>query len=166
MVAAVLAAVLVAACAPVDPEFGVRLDEGEAAALMEHRVELDYHYRMFGGHDLVPVSVQRPPEERCSVLWRDYFGDEPSYATCFEGVFRFDVNSSAPGHVDHYTARVYLLGTETKGFEIMEEPEPLVGSFSDCVEAGFEVLEPDCAGCRRSCVTPSGEEFVEGDTDG
>ncbi|MBW2983049.1 hypothetical protein KY327_01985 [Candidatus Woesearchaeota archaeon] len=161
----ILVSVLVAGCAPVNPEFGVRLDEDEAAALMEQRVVQDYHYRAYGGHDLLLVGVSRPPEDRCRGLWRDYFGDEPSYATCFEGVFRFEVNASAPGVVDHYTARVFLLGTETKGFEISEEPVPLVGSFAECVDAGFELLEPDCAGCVRSCVTPSGEEFVEGDSD-
>ena len=34
-----------------------------------------------------------------------------------------------------------------------------VNSFGECVEAGYEALEPDCEGCRPYCTTPEGSAF-------
>ncbi len=36
-----------------------------------------------------------------------------------------------------------------------------VDTFEECVEAGYEILYPDCMGCPRQCVTPEGRTFTE-----
>lgn len=101
-------------------EFSVVVHEDEAAFIMEERVKNDFHYRTYGGHNLKMVSITTPSNDDCKGLWRDYFGNDAVYQTCYEGMFVFSINSSAPDFVDRYLVKTWLLGTTTKGFEITE----------------------------------------------
>jgi len=34
-----------------------------------------------------------------------------------------------------------------------------INNYDECVNAGYEVMYPDCIGCKQYCETPSGEKF-------
>ncbi|MCF7795933.1 hypothetical protein K9M42_02470 [Patescibacteria group bacterium] len=69
--------------------------------------------------------------------------------------------------------RVKIIGYEDENnvdiYEIIEITKDIVLStpknteeitnFEECEEAGFEVLYPDCIGCKPQCITDSGEIF-------
>lgn len=55
---------------------------------------------------------------------------------------------------------VSVMGMSPAGNDAVQLEEDAVNSFPECVEAGYEILYPDCEGCQLSCVTPDGRTFV------
>ena len=145
-------------------ELSLRVQRPAAEKLLAERVMQDYHYRAYGGHDLRLVSLSRPGADRCQGLWRDYYNNGAVYESCYEGVFTFAVNSSAPANTTYYTARTWLLGSETKGFEITEHPTPfsMVHDYESCLRAGGVIVEPECEGCEAGCEDGSGIIYHQG----
>jgi len=40
-----------------------------------------------------------------------------------------------------------------------------INSYEECVDAGYEILYPDCVGCKPYCVTPDGKTFSDNNID-
>ena len=114
---------LVACCPQPDPHAAIVLSEEEAVSLAQARVVQEYHYKNFASSEPVLKRVQRPSEEYCTLRSIDYYEQPKEYASCYIATFTFKANEQAPQHIGSYEAKVFLLGTQAKSFEITEVPK-------------------------------------------
>lgn len=122
------------------------ITQQQAQQIAEQRVTIDYNYRNLGGHDLVLTGA-----ESCG-------------AGCYTFTYEYDVGQTEITNLDKIESSVTVKGGHAGNFtytEIMHD----INNYQECVDAGHEVLYPDCAGCSPYCETPGGRKFEKQETE-
>jgi hypothetical protein len=113
----------------------------DAQAVAEERVMQDYNYRAYNGHNLRLEAMDH--------IQGGYFFS-----------FRYDIESGlAPSNVNGYRVSMNIINLRAHNFSITELTE--ASSYFECEERGYEILYPDCEGCKQQCITPEGKVFNE-----
>ncbi len=71
---------------------------------------------------------------------------------------RAQIKGSKKG--DEITVKSLSIVGEAKK-QISSETPKEVNSFNECVDAGYELMYPDCEGCQPYCETPDGQRFTK-----
>ncbi|MFW5990751.1 MAG: hypothetical protein ACOCQX_00840 [Candidatus Nanoarchaeia archaeon] len=73
----------------------------------------------------------------------------------------YNITYSIKNQNDMVIAEVSAIVAETGIKQYNFKEIVAVNDFKSCVDAGFEVLEPDCKGCPKQCITPDEKIFFE-----
>lgn len=112
----------------------------EAQEIARERVIADYNYKNLNGYDLKLKSSSQQSEG------------------CYSFVYEYKVDQDEITGVDRIEAGVLVVEGEPINFSYTEISG--IFSFQECVDAGYEILYPDCEGCSEYCETPDGRRFV------
>jgi len=104
------------------------------------RVVNDYNYKEYNGIGLTLKGSEQLGEN--------------TYAFTYE--YRIE-SEKAPKHVDGFEVTVIVEDGEAGNFSITELSD--VDTYQECVEAGYQIMYPDCVGCVQYCATPDGKAF-------
>ncbi len=121
----------------------------EAKQIAEKRIKQSYNYNDLNGYNLKLKS------------------DPIICGTgCFELVYEYKVNKTNITNLEKIETSMIIEGGSINNVtysEITKADKRIVPvtDFNSCVEAGYEVLYPDCIGCKPYCETPEGDLFSE-----
>ncbi|MFW5746784.1 MAG: hypothetical protein ACOCWQ_04525 [Nanoarchaeota archaeon] len=158
--ACILLCIALSACIPARTDIHVDIPDNQARHIMEQQVRSSFQYQNYDGHNLHMTFFSRISGDECDAEFRDFMHDTPQYQTCYRAAFVFDINSSkAPALISGYQAEIRMRGDDIDQTSMIELID--VHDFQSCTRAGYEVLQPDCAGCSAYCETPDGVVFWE-----
>jgi hypothetical protein len=132
-------------------ETGITLEQAKSIA--QQRILNDYNYNDLNGYDL---RLKKDPVQ-CG-------------ADCFELVYEYKVDQNKISNLEKIEMSMVVEENQINNLTYSEITNPdkhliSINDFESCVKAGYEVLYPDCQGCKPYCETPKGIIFTQ-DYDG